>query len=238
MLFSKAFNFSYFKLKCRFKWFSGRMVHEKSVKFKFQPKYLNSPESTIFQKNQILYNFLDMTQHFKTVNTIYLVEGFLNSIRMIIKKYPAIALMEAALSTYQINLIKDRYQNVIIFPDHDKAGINCAIKNATLLIKTKSTVSIIDQKLQLDPDLCLQENDFIIENTKVHPMNFLINKQRQLCNNEETNNFFDKIKIFFPYLGPIKKFKLIEKINIKFQIPLEIIKQELNILPIVQLSKK
>ena len=169
-----------------------------------------------------------MTQHFKAINTIYLVEGFLDSIRMIIKKYPAVALMGVVLSAYQINLIKERYQNVIIFPDHDNAGVNCAIKNATLLMKNKINVSIVDHNLQLDPDLCLQKDGFVLENTKkVHPIDFLINKQIKLVNNETTKIFFTKIKFFFPYLGPVERFQFIEKISLKFQIPLEIINQEL-----------
>ena len=208
--------------------FSGRIIFENNVNLESQAKYLNSFESSIFKKNQILYNFFYVTQHFKAINTIYLVEGFLDSIRMIIKKYPAVALMGVVLSAYQINLIKERYQNVIIFPDHDNAGVNCAIKNATLLMKNKINVSIVDHNLQLDPDLCLQKDGFVLENTKkVHPIDFLINKQIKLVNNETTKIFFTKIKFFFPYLGPVERFQFIEKISLKFQIPLEIINQEL-----------
>lgn len=87
------------------------------------PKYINTKETPIFHKSEILYNFNNAKNISKEAGFIYLVEGFMDVIafyKVGIKS--CVALMGTALSDRHITLLKNENVEVRLCLDNDNAG--------------------------------------------------------------------------------------------------------------------
>ena len=99
--------------------FTGRIFGEAEN----EPKYLNSPESPIFNKSQILYGFSKTKKDIREANSVILVEGqmdFLMSWQNGIKN--VIATSGTALTEDHLKILKRLTKNLIIGYDMDEAG--------------------------------------------------------------------------------------------------------------------
>ena len=189
--------------------FSGRQIEEENIEKNYNSsKYINSPETLLFKKGKILYNWNLVKKQFPITQKIYLVEGIMDAIRLTVHNYPALALMGTNLGQCQINLIKEHFKEVIIFPDPDKAGLTSALKNSLSLLKAGKEVKIVSTSLWVDPDLALQNKNFNLKNVALQtPVDFLFScyKKQKKKNSEELINLIKKITPFLVYLEPLKK---------------------------------
>jgi DNA primase len=99
--------------------FTGRIFGESEN----EPKYLNSPESPIFNKSQILYGFSKTKKDIREANSVILVEGqmdFLMSWQNGIKN--VVATSGTALTEDHLKILKRLTKNLIIGYDMDEAG--------------------------------------------------------------------------------------------------------------------
>jgi DNA primase len=99
--------------------FTGRIFGESDN----EPKYLNSPESPIFNKSQILYGFSKTKKDIREANSVILVEGqmdFLMSWQNGIKN--VVATSGTALTEDHLKILKRLTKNLIIGYDIDEAG--------------------------------------------------------------------------------------------------------------------
>lgn len=113
--------------------FSGRLL----TKSDNEPKYLNSPETEIFQKRDVLYHFAQAKREIRQTKTAYLFEGFMD----VISAYRAgvtngIASMGTSLTSDQLYLLSRAAQRLIICYDGDEPGQN-AIADALKLVKER-----------------------------------------------------------------------------------------------------
>ena len=100
--------------------FSGRKINNNDD----TPKYLNSKESLVFKKNQIMYNY----QRASKFDQLIIVEGFMDVIAFSkIGLDNAIALMGVSLSNENIKKLK-KHNEILIFLDGDKAGKIASLK--------------------------------------------------------------------------------------------------------------
>ncbi|HAM81354.1 DNA primase [Ornithinibacillus bavariensis] len=123
-----------------------------------EPKYLNSPETELFQKGKILYNFDLAKKHIRKSNEVVLFEGYFD----VISAYQsgvqnAVATMGTALTEIQAKLLKRYVDTVIICYDGDKAGIEATYRAAQLLEQVGCLVKIASIKDGLDPDSFIKE---------------------------------------------------------------------------------
>ncbi|WP_444964670.1 DNA primase [Pediococcus pentosaceus] len=130
--------------------FSGRSL----VKDKNHPKYLNSPETSIFNKGKVLYNFSQARSEIIQQKTVILYEGFMDVIaahRAAVKN--GIATMGTSLTEDHINAIKRVADRVIICFDGDVPGQK-AIARAIELLRQSSDlqISVVFIPDNLDPD--------------------------------------------------------------------------------------
>lgn len=115
--------------------FSGRSINNES------PKYLNSSQTKIFNKSDILYNYNNFLKNDKQWN-IYIVEGFMDVIALhksgIIN---SVATMGVVFSDNHINLLKKnkKIESVILAFDNDLAGQEATIKNGLIIAKHYET---------------------------------------------------------------------------------------------------
>ncbi|QKY69480.1 DNA primase [Lentibacillus sp. CBA3610] len=123
-----------------------------------EPKYLNSPESELFQKGKILYNFDLAKKHIRKQSEAVLFEGYMD----VISAYQAgvknaVATLGTSLTESQARLLRRYVDTVIICYDADEAGTEAAYKGAELLQKAGCHVKIANLRENMDPD------DFISE---------------------------------------------------------------------------
>jgi len=118
-----------------------------------QPKYINSSESKLFQKNKLLYNFDLARKHARKERSLILFEGQMD----VITAYQAgiehgIATLGTALTSYQARLLNRYVQEVIICYDADQAGLEAAYRAANLLREFNNDVRIVRLPTGYDPD--------------------------------------------------------------------------------------
>lgn len=114
--------------------FGGRTLNDEAVKEGKMGKYINSPQSSIFNKSKLLYGYhLAKTSIFKN-KQIIITEGYLDTI-MLHKAgiTNAVATLGTALTKEHIPLLERGEPEIILGFDGDKAGINAAFKASKLL---------------------------------------------------------------------------------------------------------
>ena len=116
-------------------------------------KYVNSPETKIFNKGNLLYNYHRCINSVKKEGFVYLLEGFMDVIAL----YKAgiensVALMGTALTKDHIHLLKRLTHSVYICLDGDRAGKMAATKIASALSDENMDIRIIVIPDEKDPD--------------------------------------------------------------------------------------
>lgn len=122
-------------------------------KDKKQPKYINSPETTLYNKSRILYGLFQARQEVRKENNIFLVEGYTDVISMHqtgIKN--VVSSSGTALTEDQIKLIKRYTENVTVIFDGDAAGIKASIRGIDMLLEGGLNVRAVALPEGEDPD--------------------------------------------------------------------------------------
>jgi len=100
------------------------------------PKYLNSPESAIFNKSELLYGFHLARNTIANTGEVYLVEGYTDVMRMHqIGFANTIATLGTALTPQHLAQLKKLCRKVIIFRDSDSAGQTAAERDLQLILQ-------------------------------------------------------------------------------------------------------
>ena len=94
------------------------------------PKYLNSPQSVIFDKSALLFG-LDLAQEsIRREDQVVIVEGYMDAIAAHQFGYPnVIAAMGTAVTEQQIGLVKRLSRNIVLALDADAAGQGATVRS-------------------------------------------------------------------------------------------------------------
>ncbi|MBI4824944.1 MAG: DNA primase [Nitrospirae bacterium] len=133
--------------------FGGRVMDDS------EPKYLNSPETPVFNKSKALYGLNDAKKHIKEADRILLMEGYLDVIAAHMNGFTnAVAPLGTALTPEHGKLIKRFTDNVIIAFDSDQAGIKASRSAAETLFESGLDIKILSLPDKDDPDSFLKRN--------------------------------------------------------------------------------
>jgi len=162
--------------------FSGRSLSEIE-----DVKYLNSPETLLFQKSKVFYGSYITMPEIRKQNYVLLVEGQTDFLRLYEKGFKnVLATSGTAFSSKHARALGKYTNRVILTYDSDNAGVNAAIRTGYILLQNGFEVRVLDLKDGLDPDdyFKLKDNNIqtfsaLIKNA-VHPINFIINKKNIL----------------------------------------------------------
>lgn len=122
-------------------------------KQKDQPKYINSPETGIYHKGQVLYGLFQAKNAIRREDFCYLVEGYTDVISLNQADIEnAVASSGTALTEDQIRLIKRFSSNVTVLFDGDVAGIKAALRGIDLVLKEGLNVRVVLLPDGEDPD--------------------------------------------------------------------------------------
>ena len=134
--------------------FGGRIL----TKNKKAPKYLNTPETDIYNKRKSLYGIYFARKAVAQQNLCYLVEGYTD----VISLHQAgieniVASSGTSLTVEQIQLVKRYTPNFTMLFDGDKAGIRAALRGLDLVIEQDMNVRVVLLPDGEDPDSYLQK---------------------------------------------------------------------------------
>ena len=128
--------------------FSGRVYVGSSDR-----KYINTKETPIFKKGEVLYNYYNAKEHCRLKKNVILVEGFMDVIRLYsIGIKNVVALMGTALTKQQINLLKRLSHDIYLCLDGDSAGIKANLSVGFDLVQSGCNVYVINLNDGYDPD--------------------------------------------------------------------------------------
>lgn len=128
--------------------FSGRIYNQKS-----ESKYINTKETEIFKKGELLYNYHIAKKEARKEKNIIIVEGFMDVIRLsTIGIVNVVATMGTAVTKYQLNLIQKLAPNITLMFDGDKAGEKATNAFIELANGNDSNIKVVRLEDNLDPD--------------------------------------------------------------------------------------
>jgi DNA primase len=171
-------------------------------------KYINSPETPLYSKGQVLFNLDKAKAAIRQVGFALLVEGQMDCISVFLRGIQnVIATSGTAFTAQQVAILRRHTGNVIVNFDPDAAGANAAEKSIALLTEEGFAIKIVTLEGGLDPDRFVRErgveaykeairgarrqSDYLIERArqlfpgasaeqKIKAMNFLLPHIRQM----------------------------------------------------------
>ena len=176
--------------------FSGRIYKDVD-----QNKYLNTKETDIFKKGEMLYHYHVAREECRLKKSVIVMEGFMDVIRAsIVGVKNTVALMGTALTNNQFNLIKRLSNNIILCLDGDDPGVKAMLSIGEHLLDEGVEVKVVVLPDNDDPD------SFILKHGKErfiglveNALNFSDFKMQQLRKNvnfrsdEEKANYINEV---------------------------------------------
>ena len=194
--------------------YSGRIYNKED-----NSKYINTRETEIFKKGELLYNYHKAKEKSKKKNLIIVMEGFMDVIRAhTIGIDNVVATMGTAVTKNQANLIKRLAKEVILCFDGDDAGAKATISCADELIKIGVTPKVIRLENNLDPDEYIQKKGKeAFEEKLKNPISIMDFKLSYLKANKNLNNSNDEAKYIKEAVDEINKINddILKEITIK-----------------------
>jgi DNA primase len=120
---------------------------------KKQPKYINSPETEVYHKSDILYGISQAKKYIREKDNCYLVEGYTDVLSMHLSGIPnVVASSGTSLTENQIKLIKRFTDNITVLYDGDSAGIKASLRGIDLILEGGLNVKAVVFPDGEDPD--------------------------------------------------------------------------------------
>ena len=176
-----------------------------------QAKYINSPQTILFNKSKLLYGYnLAKTQIYKQ-NEIIVTEGYLDVIMLHQAGFSnAVATLGTALTIEHLPLLKKGEPKVVLAYDGDNAGIAAALKASTLLSQHNIFGGVVIFENGLDPADMVKNNQINeLEKLFASPTpfaNFVIAQIAQksnLSNPLEKKKGLEEVKNYLASLDPL-----------------------------------
>ena len=165
--------------------YSGRIFNGEDTS-----KYINTKETEIFKKSELLYNYHRAKEHARTSQTVIVMEGFMDVIRAhSIGINNVVATMGTAMSRYQANSIKRIAKKVILCFDGDEAGQKATYLCGNELMNVGIIPSVIRLEENLDPDEYIKKyGETAFKNKVKNPISIMDFKLSYLKNNKDLTN--------------------------------------------------
>ena len=174
---------------------------------KNQPKYINSPETSLYIKSKVLYGLYQSKNNIRKEDTCYLVEGYTDVISLFqIEINNVVSSSGTSLTNEQIKLISRYTKNITILFDGDKAGIDASLRGMDLILENDMNVKIVSFPEGEDPDSYSKKvgKDKFLEFIKLNETN-LINYKINLLNTKYKDDPVKKSEMIFDIVRSISK---------------------------------
>jgi len=167
--------------------FGGRIINSN----KKLAKYINSPESKIYNKSKTLYGIYESKQFIVKDDVCYLVEGYMDVVQLHehgIKN--VLASSGTSLTKDQIILIKRLTPNIVILFDGDQAGLSASLRSIDMILEEGLNVRICPLPNGEDPDSFVKKHkrnkmiNYIDEQSK-DLIDFILSVNKEYKNDED-----------------------------------------------------
>ena len=204
--------------------FTGRIYKDNNG-----PKYLNSRETPLFRKGQILFNYHRAKKYIQLQKEVILVEGNMDAIRMYINDFKnTLALMGTSLTEEQVRILKNLRSKVILMLDNDEAGLTATYAVGEELIKSGIEVFVIRLSGKKDPDEYILSfgAEAMKENIEL-PLSFLefklnyLKQDRNLNDASELSLYIKEVLQILKDEDEITTGIILNQISNEYHIPLE-----------------
>ena len=209
-------------------------------------KYMNTKETEIFKKGNILFNYHNARQSIREEKKVIVVEGNMDAIKLSASGIKnVVALMGVALSKEQIDVLKKLKVPIILMLDNDSAGLEATVKNGDELQKYDLDIRVVRLTDAKDPDEYIRSKGLAaLKDNIEHATNYLDFKLDYLKKDKNLNNMADLIHYVKDVIlninaaDDLTKELVISKISKDYEIDAEILKQELKSSLVSAPSKK
>ena len=188
--------------------FTARALEEVDDKGRPIAKYINSPETPLYTKGQVLFNLDKAKADMRANDFALLVEGQMDCISIFMAGvHNVIATSGTAFTEPQVRLLGRFTKNVIVNFDPDTAGANAAEKSIALLTEEDFVVKIVTLEGGLDPDRFVREHGLpayldALRNAK-RQSDYLIDRARQLFAGRTADAKVKQLNFLLPHIRRI-----------------------------------
>ncbi len=214
--------FPIFNLSGRVIGFGGRVLDDSL------PKYINSPETLVYNKGSNLYSLNFAKEDIRKKDYLIIVEGYTDV--LVTQQYEfnnVAASLGTALTTKQIDLVKRFTDTVLIAYDADSAGNMATIRSLDLLVKAGLEVKVIDLPQGDDPaDFLIKKGKTAFQNLIDGSLSLIDYKLKLLYSKYGFQSVEGKVKIIKEILPTLALIETdneltiqIEKISKKLKLP-------------------
>jgi len=195
--------------------FGARLIKSSSK----SAKYINSPDSIIYNKSKILYGLNNSKNEIVKNDNCYIVEGYTDVIRFHQKGIKnVVSSSGTALTTGQINIIRRLTKNITMLFDSDNAGVNATIRSIDMILSEGMNVNICLFPENEDPDsfALKKETQEIKKYLNDNTIDFIEFKTKKLSESKR-NSATEKAQVINDIISSIAKIpdKIKQEIYIK-----------------------
>lgn len=172
---------------------------------KTKAKYLNSPESEIYNKSQTLYGIYFAKNEISRLDNCILVEGYADVLSMHQAGIEnTVASSGTSLTTEQIRLIGRYTKNITVLYDGDSAGIHAALRGTDMILEEGMNVRIVVLPPDEDPDSFVQHNPIeVVRNYIANNAKDFISFKTQLLLKDAQNDPIKRAEVLKDIVGSI-----------------------------------
>ena len=195
--------------------FGARVIKSSSK----SAKYINSPDSIIYNKSKILYGLHNSKNEIVKNDNCYIVEGYTDVIRFHQKGIKnVVSSSGTALTTGQINIIRRLTKNITMLFDSDNAGVNATIRSIDMILSEGMNVNVCLFPENEDPDsfALKKETQEIKKYLNDNAIDFIEFKTKKLSESKR-NSATEKAQVINDIISSIAKIpdKIKQEIYIK-----------------------
>lgn len=200
------------------------------------PKYINSSESVIYNKSEILFGFNIAKESIRKNGFVVIVEGYFDLISLYQHGFESVvATCGTALTAKHAGLIRRYTDNVVLLFDSDEAGHKATTRGFEILLEYGLNVKVVDLPENTDPDTFINRFGLAELREKIDKselfIEYLANK---IAGKVNLNSLEEKIRglnTIVPYLAKIEnsieRSEYIRKISELFQVPQQSLQDQL-----------
>jgi len=221
-LFRDRLIFPIFNLRGECVGFGGRAL-EKEV----EPKYLNTPESKVYKKSEILYGLYHSKEFIKKESLGFLVEGYFDFLTLWDKGIKnVVATCGTALTEKHVKILKKLSENWIIFYDGDLAGKKATLRAISLFLKENILPKCVVLPEEEDPDSWVKKSDLRdkelmkgIQELTIDAISFVLDFYKEDYKLNPSRTFKEIVEIFREIEDPVLKKKVVKELSFQLDLP-------------------
>ena len=220
--------------------FSGRILSKDTE----APKYVNSPETELYKKSELLYGYDKAKHGIRQFNFSLIVEGQFDVVMAHQAGYSnTVAVSGTALTLHHVQLLERLSDRVVLALDADRAGIAAMKRAAELMLKRGVDVKVAEMPMGKDPADIIQKDpaEFKqIVGKSVHVIEFLLGVTRREFEDERSFRLATQKEVY-PYVllieSRVDQYSFAQIISEKTKVPVDVVWHEIEQLRIQQASQ-